>query len=212
MDFEETIHARRSVRKFTAQPIPQTTLTAILTAAQQAPSWVNSQPYHIHLVTGATLANVRAQQATLDQAGTKGTPDLPLLSRKEWSSQAQANMASWTAHLGDAGQEMAPSAAYLYNAPVVLYLTLPKGYSNWSLYDLGALGNSLVLAATAQGLGSMTAYQFIKYPAMLRQQTGIPADEDIIMGIGLGYRDDAALVNTIKSDRMKLADILTVHD
>lgn len=82
-------------------------------------------------------------------------------------------MAEWTAGLGEAGKLMAENAAQLYNAQAVLYLTLPKGYSEWSLYDLGALGNMIVLAATDRGIGSMTAYQFIKYPQMLRQHATI---------------------------------------
>lgn len=212
MDFEQAIQARHSVRKFTAQPVATKDLKAILADAQLAPSWVNSQPYHVHVVTGKTLERVRAKQATLDQAGTKGTPDVPLMSRQKWSAQAQANMAAWSQGLGAAGPEMAGNAAQLYHAPVVLYLTLPTDYSEWSLYDLGAFGNSLVLSASSRGIASMTAYQFIKYPAMLRQEVGIPTEEKIIIGIGLGYRDDTALVNTIKSTRMALDEITTWHD
>ncbi|KRM83005.1 hypothetical protein FC35_GL001029 [Limosilactobacillus coleohominis DSM 14060] len=57
----------------------------------------------------------------------------------------------------------------------------------------------------------MTAYQFIKYPDMLRKELNIADDEEIIIGIGLGYSDDSVLVNTIKSNRMDLDDILTIH-
>lgn len=210
MEFEQTIKNRHSVRKFTDQKVSLAVVEEILTDAQLAPSWVNSQPYRIHVAVGATLEKIRAHQVQLDHAGAKGAPDLPLMSRKLWSPQGQQNMAAWTAGLGEAGKLMADNAAQLYNAQVVLYLTLPKGYSEWSLYDLGALGNMIVLGATARGIGSMTAYQFIKYPQMLRQNVSINDDEDIIMGIGLGYRDDGALVNTIKSTRMKLNNILTI--
>ncbi|CAM3262252.1 nitroreductase [Lactiplantibacillus plajomi] len=212
MEFQQAIQSRHSVRKFTDQPVTPATVKAILTDAQQAPSWVNSQPYHVHVAMGKSLERVRQQQADLEQAGMTGTPDVPLMSRKQWSPQAQANMAAWSQNLGAAGNEMAANAAQLYHAPVVLYLTLPAGYSDWSLYDLGAFGNSIVLSASSRGLASMTAYQFIKYPKMLRQQLVIPDDEKIIIGIGLGYRDDAALVNTIKATRMPLTDILSVHD
>ncbi len=212
LTIEQALHQRHSVRQFTDQPVPLATVREILAAAQLAPSWVNSQPYQIHLAMGAPLERVRQQQAAQEAAGKAGTPDLPVMSRQDWSAQAQRNMADWSAGLGDAGQAMGATAAQLYHAPVVLYLTLPKGYSNWSLYDLGSLGNSIVLAATDRGLASMTAYQFIKYPQMLRRELAIPADEDIIVGIGLGYRDDQALVNTIRATRMPLDEILTVHD
>ena len=211
MDFEQVIKKRKSTRQFTNQKVTIETIKKVLQEAQLAPSWVNSQPYHIHLAMGESLEKVRAQQEQFDNSGTKGTPDLPMMSRKDWSTQAQSNMTEWTKGLGAAGKEMVPASAKLYNAPAILYLTLPKGYSLWSLYDLGSFGNSIVLAATNQGLASMTAYQFIKYPGMLRKELTIAEDEEIIIGIGLGYPDNSALVNTIKSSRMNLDDILSIH-
>ncbi|HJF54268.1 MAG TPA: nitroreductase [Limosilactobacillus coleohominis] len=211
MDFEQVIKNRRSTRQFTDQKIALETIKKVLQEAQLAPSWVNSQPYHIHLAMGDSLEKVRAQQEKFDNSGAKGNPDLPMMSRKDWPTQAQANMAEWTNGLGAAGKEMGPASAKLYNAQAILYLTLPKGYSLWSLYDLGSFGNSIVLAATNQELASMTAYQFIKYPEMLRKELNIADDEEIIIGIGLGYPDDSALINTIKSNRMDLDDILTIH-
>lgn len=211
MEFEKVINGRQSTRQFTDQKVPLNVIKAILKDAQQAPSWVNSQPYHVHLAIGDALEAVRDQQEQLDNSGATGTPDLPMKSRKEWSAQAQDNMAEWTNHLGDGGKEMGPAAAKLYNAQAIIYLTLPKNYSLWSLYDLGSFGNSIVLGATDKGIGSMTAYQFIKYPQMLRERLNISDDEKIIIGIGLGYRDQAALVNSISSTRMPLDKILTIH-
>ncbi|MFB9769968.1 nitroreductase [Lactiplantibacillus modestisalitolerans] len=213
MELTQAIHNRHSVRQFTDQPVALTDIQAILTDAQQAPSWVNSQPYYVHLLMGQPLETLRQEQARLDAVPTKGTPDVPLVPRRAWSARAQQNMATWSANLGDAAQLMGPAAARLYNAPAVLYLTLPAGYANWSLYDLGAFGESILLGAAARGLATMTAYQFVKYPELLRRYVGIPADQKIIIGIGLGYEDHAAAINTqIKTDRQPLDQILTVHD
>lgn len=211
MEFEQALKNRHSVRQFTDQTVSLDTLRQIIADAQLAPSWVNSQPYHVHLALGAALTRVRQAQAQLEAAGTKGHSDVPVMSRKDWSSAAQQNMAAWTRGLGELASEMGPAAAQLYNAQAVLYLTLPKGYSAWSLYDLGAFGNDIVLGASNCGIASMTAYQLVKYPGMLRRQLGIPDDEDIIIGIGLGYRDDSATVNKITSTRMSLDKVLSVH-
>ncbi|WP_283620919.1 nitroreductase [Limosilactobacillus avium] len=211
MEFEQALKNRHSVRQFTDQQVPLNDIRQIIKNVQLAPSWVNSQPYHVHLVVGESLERVRHEQFELEQKGIKGHSDIPVMSRKKWSKQAQANMAEWTQGLGEAAGKMGPAAAKLYNAQAVIYLTLPKGYSAWSLYDLGAFGNDIVLAASNLGISSMTAYQFVKYPDMLRQQLAIPDDEDIIIGIGLGYRDDKAEVNTISSKRMDLEKILFLH-
>ena len=49
------------------------------------------------------------------------------------------------------------------------------------VYDLGAFGQTLMLAASNQGLATMTAYEFVKYPGVLRANMPIPDNEIIGM-------------------------------
>ncbi|GAB5055786.1 nitroreductase [Companilactobacillus alimentarius] len=216
METKEAILNRHSTRYFTDRKVDLKDIKEILTLAQAAPSWVNSQPEHIYLATGKTLETIR--QGYLDKSSTShGKPELPVLSRKDWSKQGQNNMASWSKgvseSLGSDWQEIMGSAATkLYNAQTILYLTLPKDYSLWSLYDLGAFGQTLVLSATDKHIASMTAYQLIKFPDVLRSALPISDDEVIISGIALGYRDDKALVNKISSNRQSLDQILTINN
>lgn len=215
METKETILKRHSTRYFTDQEVPLSDIKEILSLAQQAPSWVNSQPQHIYLATGKSLENIRQGYKQKTQNGEHGNPELPVLSRKYWSQQSQSNMSFWSKgvndNLGSDWQSiMSTAATKLYNAPTIIYLTLPKDYSQWSLYDLGAFGQTLTLAATDKGISSMTAYQLIKYPDILRQNLPISNDDVIISGIGLGYRDANATVNQISSKRQDLNTILTV--
>lgn len=91
----------------------------------------------------------------------------------------------------------------------MVYLTVPKGSSHFSAYDLGAFGYGILLAAQDRGLASIPAYGFICYPDTERDAFQIPEDESIFMGIGLGYASDS-MVNTLKSPRRAAADILTI--
>src|SRR5262249_56670819 len=50
---------RRSVRNFTNLPVPRDALERVLSAAAWAPSGSNIQPWHIYVVTGASLAEIR---------------------------------------------------------------------------------------------------------------------------------------------------------
>jgi nitroreductase len=47
-----------------------------------------------------------------------------------------------------------------------------------------------MLAATDLGVNSIPAYELVKYPYILRDNLPIPEDEDIVMGIALGYESD----------------------
>ena len=55
MDTKEAIHSRRSIRKFTKQPIKREILEELLRAAMQAPSAVNEQPWQFIVIDDTTL-------------------------------------------------------------------------------------------------------------------------------------------------------------
>jgi nitroreductase len=98
----------------------------------------------------------------------------------------------------------------LFNSPAVVYLTLPKNYTNWSVYYLGGFGMALMLAATDLGVDSIPAYELVKYPYILRDNLPIPEDEDIIMGIALGD-ESGEHINEFESPRLDLDEILKIN-
>ncbi|MCX7817510.1 MAG: nitroreductase family protein [Syntrophales bacterium] len=55
MDALEAIFTRRSIRKFTSQPVSETFVETILRAAMSAPSAGNQQPWHFIVVDDRTL-------------------------------------------------------------------------------------------------------------------------------------------------------------
>ena len=50
-DLVQTIFSRRSIRKYTAEPVSETDVKALLEAAMAAPSANNSKPWHFVVVT-----------------------------------------------------------------------------------------------------------------------------------------------------------------
>lgn len=217
METEEAISKRKSTRAFLDQKVSKKTVQELLNLAKQAPSWVNSQPEHVYAVSGEKLAELRKAYEEAGQAGQKGDPDIPVMPRVEWAEQSQSNMKEWNDNLpkvlGENWSEiMGEHSNVLYNVPNLLILTLPKGYSDWSLYDLGAFGQNFITAATDCGLATMTAYQFIKYPKILRKVLNIPDDEVIVIGIGFGHADPNDQMNKITSARMPLENFVTFED
>lgn len=217
METKEAINNRKSTRAFLDQEISKETVQELLNLAKQAPSWVNSQPEHVYAVSGEKLAELRKAYNEAGQAGEKGDPDVPVKPRNEWAEQGQANMKEWNDNLPKVLGEnwstiMGDHSNVLYNVPNLLIMTLPKGYSDWSLYDLGAFGQNFITAATDKGLSTMTAYQFIKYPKILRKVLNIPDDEVVVIGIGFGHADPNDQMNQITSTRMPLEKFVTFED
>ena len=137
----------------------------VVRTAQQAPSWVNSQPWRVYAATGATLAGIKKRHAADVAAGRKGNADLPVKPRTEWSATTQENMTALgeqiSTQLGEGVQEFQASQGRLFNAQAALYVTIPVESTPWSFHDLGAFSAMLVLAAADKGLGAINAYALV---------------------------------------------------
>ncbi len=72
MDVFQCIRTRRTVREFTAEPVPDAVIHKILQAARWAPSSSNTQPWHFIVVkepaTIAELGRICTQGAFIGQA------------------------------------------------------------------------------------------------------------------------------------------------
>ena len=55
MDLKEAIYSRRATREFTADPIDEKTVRALIDAAVQAPSAVNTQPWSFCVIRDKAL-------------------------------------------------------------------------------------------------------------------------------------------------------------
>ena len=63
MNVTEAVDTRMSCRAFLRTPVPESTVRAILEAARRSPSGGNLQPWHIDVVGGAKLDELKAIMA-----------------------------------------------------------------------------------------------------------------------------------------------------
>ena len=71
MDFETLVQTRKSVRGFTKEPVARTVIEDIIEVAKRAPSSMNTQPWHIHVLTGEPLEQLRRRNMEEMTAGAK---------------------------------------------------------------------------------------------------------------------------------------------
>ncbi len=127
MECLETIRTRRSVRRFTDDPVGREDLEKILEAARWAPSWVNVQPWRIVVVQD--LKRKEALQETL----------LPKNPAAKGIAQAPVVLAL-IAERGKSG---------LYGDS----FSTDKG--DWYMFDLGIKAQNIALAAHSLGFGTV---------------------------------------------------------
>lgn len=205
---------RHSTRLFTDQVIDLATQENIIRTASHAPSWENAQPWKVYLATGDTVKQIRAshEKAVQDKAKswTEVTPPL------DWKPDQQKNIEHWQTALGDFFnsdelQAFHTAGKKLYHAAAIVYITIPKNASAYLAYDAGAFGYGVLLAAKDAGIGTIPAYEMIRYPDEIRAHFDISSDEALLMGIALGY-PASSKINDLKTDRRPLKDFLQIKD
>ena len=78
MELLEAIQTRHSVRAFKSTPVPDDVIHQILKAASNSPSYMNTQPWEVAVVTGTKRDELSRQLYELASSGVEPHPDIPL--------------------------------------------------------------------------------------------------------------------------------------
>ncbi len=208
MTVQEALSARRSIRAFKSDRIDRDTLRAVLTDAALAPSWANSQPWDVFVAEGGALERIKAAYAEQYANAVQAQPDLtrPV----EWTQAAKTRLKALYPDMlrdcGDAAGQFGLLNQRIFDAPCLVVVCMDKLLTPWSIYDIGAYSQSLMLSAIEHGLGSIPAVTSVHYPEVLRQELGIPGNLQVIIGIAVGYTDETNGINNFRSARDPIDD------
>ena len=211
MDFQALVHSRRSVRGFRNEAVPKTVIREIIEDAKRAPSSMNSQPWHVHVLTGAPLEEVRRRNMEEMAAGKPSKRDIFTHGPYEGAHrERQVGVAKQLfAAMGIARDDKEMRQDWVlrgfrqFDAPVSLVLTYDRVLDPGATchFDLGALCYGIVLAAWDRGIGAVVNGQGISRSDIVREVAGIPDDEAIMTCIAMGYPDEAFAANAVRSER-----------
>lgn len=208
MEFDAVIRGRHSVRDFDGKPVPEEDIRAIVEEAGLAPSWADTQPWRVYVATGKVAEQIRDAHKNAVADGVGGKADIPITHRTTWGEQPRTNMADFGRQ--NRGLPMRETNTRLFNAGTVIYLTLQQQFNAWNLLDLGAFEEALALSAKNHGYDTVVAYEFVRYPQEVKPVLGIPEDEALVIGLGIGHATDAP-INSLKARRMPVDRYLTIR-
>ncbi|HEY3426651.1 MAG TPA: nitroreductase [Negativicutes bacterium] len=212
MNVSEALQTRRSCRAFKPDPVDRDTLLAILNDTLRAPSWGNTQPWEIWVAGGELLTEInRAYLANKkDHVSTNSDIPRPI----KWTADANVHMKKFISDISHVADDAAKMFSELnekfFYAPVVIYLCMDKSLTSWSMFDLGGLSQSIMLAATERGLATIPAVTLVHYPEILRSKLGIPDNLSIVLGIAIGYEDEQHPFSKFISTRRQVADVAKI--
>ena len=86
------MNERHSARNFQKKEIPENLLKEIITTAQRASSWENSQPWNVYVATGEVLEQIRKEYSERSKKKIKGNADMNPGHRTNFSDQGRKNM------------------------------------------------------------------------------------------------------------------------
>lgn len=213
MDVYEALAARRSARGFRSDSIPEATLRRIFEAAQRAPSWCNIQPWRVWLTSGETTRRLTAALTEAAQTSLP-SPDFPWPGEypSPYDARRRECGAALYAAMGIAREDReARQAAWMRNyvafdAPHVAIVGIDRRFGIYASLDVGCWLQSLLLAATAEGISACPQAALASYPAPIREVLAIPDEIGVLFGIALGYADPNVAANACVTDRQPLEE------
>jgi len=217
----EALQQRKSVRAFLSQAVEKNKIDAILRAASYAPSAVNTQPWQVAVISGEKKKHLEQVIEQAFRAGDKGKTDytyapqewvLPYKNRRK--SCGLQMYATLDIKREDKQRQIDQWAANYraFDAPVLLLFFMDSSLEKGSFLDYGLFLQSLMLAATEQGLATCAQAAFAQYPHLIKPVLNIPLDTVLICGMALGYEDTEALINHYRTPREELSSFVSYYD
>jgi len=217
MDFFQAMESRMSCRSFKERTVDRQTLERLLRAANQSPSYMNTQPWEVFVAAGERK---KALSRKLYEAITSAAPMQPYIPfQRQWPEpielRALTHRNSRFRALGidpekdqDKVRESYLRNFLFFDAPCALFIGMDGSLPAWSIFDLGLFTHGLLLAAHASGLGACPQAMPTAYPELIRDVLGIPENIAIVLTISLGYPDSEAPVNRYRSVRRGIGEFV----
>lgn len=218
MDFDTVVQGRRSIRGFKPDPIPKDTLKEIIDMAGRAPSSMNTQPWHLHVITGAPLDRIRAGNTERNLAGVPASREFRVEGKYEGAHrdrQIKVAVQLFEAmgierHDAERRQEWVLRGFRQFDAPVSVIVAYDKELEgDIRHFDLGAITYGLVLAAWSRGIGAVINSQGIMQSPVVREHAGIPDTHVIQTAVAMGYPDETFPANAVVSTRRPVDEVAT---
>lgn len=212
MNVEEALRSRMSIRQFRDDLVDEATVRAILDAAARAPSGGNVQPWKVYCVAGearnALVSLIFEKARTTPFGDGAWYEEFPKGMTEPFKSRRRKVGYDLYALAGVAREDMAARGRQamknfsFFDAPVGLFFTVDQQFGYAQFVDLGIFLQSIMLMAREHGLHTCPQEAWSMWHQTVSAHLGIPSEERLFCGMALGYADERAAVNDLKTERV----------
>jgi nitroreductase len=214
MDFDAVVNGRRSIRGYKSEEL----IREVVELAARVPSSMNTQPWHLYVVTGEALDRIRQGNTERNLAGV--APSREIRGHGVYKGVHRDRQKAIALQLFDAmgiawedkarRQDWVLRGFRQFDAPVSIVVTFDAALAgdDIAIFDCGALITSLVNAAWSRGLGTVINGQGIMQSPVVREHAGIPDDQIIMSCVAMGFPADEFAANDVVSTRRPVDEIV----
>jgi nitroreductase len=209
MDFEQVVRERYSCRRYRPEKVDAQTIRRLLEVSRETPSWCNTQPWHVLIVSGAAMEDFRAKLYEHAAGGAAPNPDFPFPLRYEGVYRERRKVCGVQLYrsLGIGREDRTAAAEQslenfrFFGAPHVALLTTEEDLGVYGAVDCGLYVSNFMLAAQNLGVASIAQAALASHPDFIRGYFRLPATRKFICGISFGYADPAHPINSYRTAR-----------
>ncbi len=221
MNVSQAIETRRSVRGFLDTPVAEAVLRRVLERAARAPSGGNLQPWRIYVLVQSELTRFKARMAErLARAPSPDPLEYHVYPENLWEPHRTQRFRVGEmlyAELGIPRDDKAGRQAWFntnytfFGAPVGLFCYLDRrmGPPQWS--DVGMYLENVMLLLREEGLDSCPQECWSFFHRVVADFLKPPPELTLFCGMAIGYADESARANRIKTERMPLDEFAAIR-
>lgn len=218
---EDAIRGRKSTRAFLKKPVPRELIARILTTAGRAPSGSNIQPWKLFVFDGKQRDEIAADLLQRYDTVGEGEREYEYYPTKWYEPYlARRRACGWGLYstMGITRDDKAGMHAQrrqnyeFFGAPTAMIFTLDRQLEKGSWLDTGMFIQSIMIAARQFGLETIPQAALANYHEVLRARLDIPDGDIVVCGMGIGYPDTNAKVNSFTTEREPLEKFVTWVD
>lgn len=219
MKVSEALNTRLTARAFTDKPVPGNTIREILEGAKRAPSGGNLQPWHVWVLGGDEMVRFKEMMRAKISASPRGEgteyniypPELsePYKSRRFKVGEDMYATIGVTRE-DKMGRLMQFARNFeFFGAPCALFFAIDRQMQQGQWADLGMFMQSIMLLAREHGLHTASQEAWAIWHKTLGEFLPIPPNLMLFCGMGIGYLDEKAPINSLRSERAPLEEFVT---
>ncbi|OUC77686.1 nitroreductase [Gordonia lacunae] len=215
----ELVESRWSCREFLPREVPPAEIERVLDVARLTPSWCNTQPWHVDVVSGGATEGLRDALRAAIADGPAQNPDIEFPAAYEgvYQERRRESGLQLYASLGIEKSDRAGSARQMlrnfdfFGAPHVAIVTTEAALGPYGAVDCGLFVGNFILAAHELGIATVPQAALATQSPVIREYLGLKPERQVVVGISFGYPDGDAPVNAYRTSRQSIAEVATFH-